>query len=47
VLLTPAAAAVSRQLMDDTADPRWDGFRPDRFSRVPDTSGDSHNKEAA
>jgi glycine oxidase len=47
VLLTPAAAAVSRQLMDGTADPRWAGFRPDRFSRVPDTSGDSHNKEAA
>lgn len=47
VLLTPAAALVCRQLMDGTADPRWAGFRPDRFSRIPDTSGDSPNKEAA
>lgn len=47
VLLTPAAAAVCRQLMDGTPDPRWDGFRPDRFSRTPDTSGDSPKKEAA
>ncbi|WP_364745749.1 glycine oxidase ThiO [Arthrobacter sp. LAR12-1-1.1] len=47
VLLTPAAAAVCRQLMDGTPDPRWAGFRPDRFSRIPDTSGDSPNKEAA
>ncbi|CAH0223953.1 Hydrogen cyanide synthase subunit HcnC [Arthrobacter sp. Bi26] len=47
VLLTPAAAAVCRQLMDGTPDARWAGFRPDRFSRIPDTSGDSPNKEAA
>jgi glycine oxidase len=47
VLLTPAAAAVCRQLMDGTADPRWAGFRPDRFSRIPDLSGDSPKKEAA
>jgi glycine oxidase len=47
VLLTPAAAAVCRQLMDGTPDPRWAGFRPDRFSRIPDTSGDSPKKEAA
>jgi glycine oxidase len=47
VLLTPAAAAVCRQLMDGTPDPRWAGFRPDRFSRTPDTSGDSPKKEAA
>ena len=47
VLLTPAAAEVCRQLMDGTPDPRWSGFRPDRFSRIPDTSGDSPNKEAA
>ena len=47
VLLTPAAAAVCRQLMDFTPDPRWGGFRPDRFSRIPVTSGDSPKKEAA
>lgn len=47
VLLTPAAAAVCRQLMDGTPGPRWAGFRPDRFSRTPDTSGDSPKKEAA
>jgi glycine oxidase len=47
VLLTPAAAAVCRQLIGGTSDPRWDGFRPDRFSRVPGASGDSPNKEAA
>jgi glycine oxidase len=35
VLLTPAAAAVCRQLLDGTADPRWAGFRPGRFSHVP------------
>ncbi len=32
VLLTPVAAAICRELLDGTADPRWDGFRPDRFS---------------
>ncbi|GAA2141142.1 glycine oxidase ThiO [Arthrobacter humicola] len=47
VLLTPAAAVVCRQLMDGMPDPRWAGFRPDRFSRTPDASGDSPNKEAA
>jgi glycine oxidase len=47
VLLTPAAAAVCRQLMDGTPEPRWAGFRPDRFSRIPDLSGDSPKKEAA
>jgi glycine oxidase len=47
VLLTPAAAAICRQLMDGVPDPRWAGFRPDRFSRHPDASGDSPNKEAA
>jgi glycine oxidase len=35
VLLTPAAAAVCRQLLDGRADPRWAGFRPERFSAVP------------
>ncbi len=33
VLLTPAAAQICLGLMDGTADPRWDKFRPDRFSR--------------
>jgi glycine oxidase len=35
VLLTPAAAAVCRQLLDGRADLRWAGFRPERFSAVP------------
>ena len=38
VLLTPAAALICRQLMDGAADPRWDGFRPDRFSRLPEAA---------
>lgn len=32
VLLTPVAAAICRELLDGTTDPRWDVFRPDRFS---------------
>ncbi|MET3810335.1 glycine oxidase ThiO [Arthrobacter sp. UYEF3] len=32
VLLTPVAAAVCRHLLDGEPDPRWAGFRPDRFS---------------
>ncbi|GAA5193685.1 glycine oxidase ThiO [Arthrobacter gyeryongensis] len=32
VLLTPAAAKICVGLMDGTADPRWNKFRPDRFS---------------
>ncbi|KQQ90396.1 MULTISPECIES: FAD-dependent oxidoreductase [Micrococcaceae] len=36
VLLTPAAAAICRDLMEGKADPRWQPFRPDRFSgRIP------------
>lgn len=35
VLLTPAAAAICRQLLDGRAHSRWAGFRPDRFSNVP------------
>ncbi|MDR6506359.1 FAD-dependent oxidoreductase [Arthrobacter oryzae] len=38
VLLTPAAAAICRQLMDGNADPRWAPFRPDRFSGPPAAS---------
>ncbi|WP_035741228.1 glycine oxidase ThiO [Arthrobacter sp. MA-N2] len=33
VLLTPAAAKICIGLMDGSADPRWNKFRPDRFSR--------------
>ena len=44
VLLTPAAAAICRQLMDGNADPRWAPFRPDRFSTFPGTvRNHSHN----
>ncbi|WP_426996426.1 glycine oxidase ThiO [Pseudarthrobacter sp. N5] len=32
VLLTPAAARICRRLMDSTPDPRWEAFRPGRFS---------------
>lgn len=42
VLLTPAAAAICRQLLDGTADPRWARFRPDRFSRLP---GPDHRQD--
>jgi glycine oxidase len=39
VLLTPAAAAICRSLMDGTADRLWEPFLPDRFSgTAPDTS---------
>lgn len=31
VLLTPVAAAICRQLMDGTGDPRWANFHPGRF----------------
>lgn len=33
VLLTPAAAKICVGLMDGTDDPRWNKFRPDRFSK--------------
>jgi glycine oxidase len=39
VLLTPAAAAICRLLLDGGADPRWDGFRPGRFSQAPKSCG--------
>ena len=42
VLLTPAAAAVCRQLMDGFTDPRWAAFRPARFSPgLPDPLGEA------
>ena len=39
VLLTPAAAAICRELMDGVTDPRWAAFRPDRFSASSRTAG--------
>ncbi|MCX6500253.1 MAG: glycine oxidase ThiO [Arthrobacter sp.] len=49
VLLTPVAAAVCRQLLDGETDPRWAGFRPDRFSiRPPGSSaGDTTPRDTA
>ena len=38
VLLTPAAGAICRDLLDGQPDPRWAGFRPDRFSGPHDSS---------
>lgn len=35
VLLSPAAAAICRDLMDGTADSRWEPFNPGRFSGSP------------
>jgi glycine oxidase len=35
VLLAPLAAAICRQLLDGSTDPRWDRFRPDRFDHSP------------
>ncbi|MCA4132349.1 glycine oxidase ThiO [Arthrobacter sp. M4] len=38
VLLTPAAASICRQLLDGTVDPRWEKFRPDRFTTAQDNA---------
>ncbi|QDW30366.1 glycine oxidase ThiO [Arthrobacter sp. KBS0702] len=38
VLLTPAAAAICRALLDGQPDPRWARFRPDRFSGPRDSA---------
>ncbi|OAE02404.1 FAD-dependent oxidoreductase [Arthrobacter sp. OY3WO11] len=35
ILLTPAAAAICRELMDGSEDPRWAPFNPGRFSPAP------------
>lgn len=43
VLLTPAAAAICRQLMDGYVDPRWAPFRPDRFSSLSAPPAPSEN----
>jgi glycine oxidase len=34
VLLTPAAAAICRDLLEGREDPRWAPFNPGRFSGV-------------
>lgn len=47
VLLTPAAAAICRTLLDGEADPRWAPFRPDRFSRPAPAVPSPHIKETA
>ena len=48
VLLTPAAAAICRQLMDGFTDPRWAAFRPARFSPgIPDPLGAAVPSEVA
>jgi glycine oxidase len=39
VLLTPAAAAICRELMDGVEDARWAAFRPGRFSPELSASG--------
>jgi glycine oxidase len=39
VLLTPAAAAICRELMDGVEDGRWDAFLPGRFSPTLSASG--------
>ncbi|BCW76374.1 glycine oxidase ThiO [Arthrobacter sp. FX8] len=47
VLLTPAAAAICRELLDGRADPRWGPFSPDRFSRPATAATSPHIKETA
>jgi glycine oxidase len=47
VLLTPAAAAICRELLDGKADPRWAPFRPDRFSSPSTAATSPHIKETA
>ena len=47
VLLTPAAAAICRELLDGQADPRWAPFSPDRFSRPATAATSPYIKETA
>ena len=47
VLLTPAAAAICRELLDGQADPRWAPFRPDRYSGPAAAAQRPHIKETA
>ena len=47
VLLAPAAAAICRDLMDGTADSRWEPFNPGRFSGSHPASARIHVKETA
>lgn len=47
VLLTPVAGAVCRALLDGQSEPRWAGFRPDRFShRRPSPTQDPSGQHA-
>ena len=47
VLLTPVAGAVCRALLDGQSEPRWAGFRPDRFShRRPSPTQDPPGQHA-
>ncbi|MDQ0677683.1 glycine oxidase [Arthrobacter pascens] len=46
VLLTPAAAAVCRSLMDGSEDARWRAFSPARFSRRHQDTFDLHKESA-
>lgn len=47
VLLTPAAAAICRELLDGRTDPRWAPFGPDRFSRPVAAGPNPYVKETA
>ncbi|MGN7147911.1 glycine oxidase ThiO [Arthrobacter sp. SAFR-179] len=47
VLLTPAAAAICRELLDGKSDPRWAPFSPDRFSRPATAATSPFIKETA
>ncbi|UUL77700.1 FAD-dependent oxidoreductase [Pseudarthrobacter sp. Fe7] len=47
VLLTPAAAAICAGLLDGKADPRWEPFSPERFSRPAAAAPIPHIKETA
>ncbi len=47
VLLSPAAGAICRNLMDGTADPRWEPFKPGRFSGRESSAASPNIKETA
>lgn len=47
VLLSPAAGAICRDLMDGTADPRWEPFNPGRFSGRESSAASVNIKETA
>ena len=47
VLLSPAAGAICRDLMDGTTDPRWEPFNPGRFSGRESSAASINIKETA